>query len=250
MKIRHLILCFFFFSGFLQNLAAQNNSDTANQPENQELSPFEIQERVYFTALNYNDYDAAKQALYEMIAIEPQYISLYDSLAYIYYQQGAYENCYLVSRDILQGDTEKTDILELKAISAQQLGMPKEALNDYEALYESSQSLYHLYEMASLQYQLERIGECENSLNTIINDGASGEQQITLSIDRYTQQTVPLKAAALNMKGIMTMDLKENDAAKEYFNKALEIAPEFQLPQNNLEAMQSDEEELKKGSTD
>ena len=48
-------------------------------------------------------------------------------------------------------------------------------------------------------------------------------------------QEVPMKAAALNVKGICAMELNQPDAAKDNFKKALEIDPDFALAKGNLE---------------
>ena len=49
------------------------------------------------------------------------------------------------------------------------------------------------------------------------------------------RQVVPLKAAVWNIKGVMFMDMNENDKAKNCFLEALKIFPDFVLVKGNME---------------
>jgi hypothetical protein len=46
-----------------------------------------------------------------------------------------------------------------------------------------------------------------------------------------------LKAAALNLRGVIMQELSMTDKAKENFEAALKIMPEFALAKGNLESM-------------
>ena len=50
---------------------------------------------------------------------------------------------------------------------------------------------------------------------------------------------VPLKAAIWNLKGVVFMDMNENDKAKKYFSETLKIFPEFELAKNNLQLLEN-----------
>ena len=50
-------------------------------------------------------------------------------------------------------------------------------------------------------------------------------------------QEVPMRAAAYNVKGICAMELNQEEAAKQNFNKAVELFPDFALAKGNLDAM-------------
>jgi Flp pilus assembly protein TadD len=43
-----------------------------------------------------------------------------------------------------------------------------------------------------------------------------------------------MKAAALNIKGIVAMDLNQESNAKNFFNQALQLFPDFALAKGNL----------------
>jgi tetratricopeptide (TPR) repeat protein len=197
---------------------------------------YEIQSHVYKNALKNYDLQAATIALYNMIALKPEKADLNDSLALLYFAGERYAQAYLVGEQILKGDAKRNDMLELVAVSKQNLGLTKEALADYEKLYAVDKSIYYLYQMSTLQYQLKRYGECVASLDQIINDPKSATQKVNIQVQGGSQD-VPMKAAALNVKGICAMELNQEEAAKDNFNKALEAFPEFVLAKGNLEQL-------------
>lgn len=197
---------------------------------------FEVQQRFYKNALKNYDLQAATIALYNMIALKPEKADLNDSLALLYFAGERFPQAYLVGEQILKTNPNRNDILELVAVSKQNLGMLKESLADYEKLYAAEKSLYYLYQMATLQYQLKRYGECIASLDQIISNPESAKQKVNIVIQGGSQD-VPMNAAALNVKGICAMELNQEEAAKDNFTKALSAFPDFALAKGNLEML-------------
>ncbi|MBP6730875.1 MAG: hypothetical protein KA149_02385 [Chitinophagales bacterium] len=195
---------------------------------------FEIQSRVYKTALKNYDLQAATIALYNMQALKPERTDLNDSLALLYFAGERYAQAYLIGEEIVKADPKRNDILELVAVSKQNLGLVKEALADYEKLYAAEKSVFYLYQQATLQYQLKRYGECVASLDQIISNPESEKQKVNIRLQQGSQE-VPMKAAAFNVKGICAIELNQEEAAKQNFTKALELYPDFALAKGNLE---------------
>ncbi|MDB5284444.1 MAG: hypothetical protein JWO06_3519, partial [Bacteroidota bacterium] len=115
--------------------------------------PFEVQTRFYKAALKNYDLQAATVALYTMLAIKPERTDLNDSLALIYFAGERFAQAYLIGESILKEQPKRKDMLELVAVSKQNLGLVKESLADYEKLYAMDKSVFYLYQMATLQYQ-------------------------------------------------------------------------------------------------
>jgi tetratricopeptide (TPR) repeat protein len=205
---------------------------------------FDMQSRVYKNALKYYDLQAATVALYNMIALKPERADLNDSLAYLYFAGERYAQSYLLGEEILKANPNRMDILELVAVSKQNLGLIKESLADYEKLYAAEKTLFYLYQMSTLQYQLKRYGECVASLDMIIADPKSAEQKVSISVQNGSQE-VPMKAAALNVKGICAMELNQPEAAKDNFSKALDAYPQFALARNNMDMLAKKQAEAK-----
>jgi tetratricopeptide (TPR) repeat protein len=205
---------------------------------------YEVQQRFYKNALKNYDLQAATIALYNMIALKPERADLNDSLALLYFAGERYAQACLVGEQILKANPNRSDILELVAVSKQNLGMIKEALSDYEKLFAIEKSLYYLYQVATLQYQLKRYGECIASLDQIIANPESSKQKVNIVVQGGSQDVL-MSAAALNVKGICAMELNQEDAARDFFNKALALSPEFVLAKGNLDALNKKKEQDK-----
>ncbi len=225
MKIR-LVLLSLLLSTILFNYAQTTPSS----------DPFDVQLRFYKNALKNYDLQAATVALYTMQALKPERTDLSDSLALLYFAGERYPQAYLIGEEILRNNPKRNDILELVAVSKQNLNLIKEALADYEKLYFDGKSLFYLYQIATLQYQLKRYGECIASLDQIIANAESEKQKVNIRVQNGSQD-VAMRAAAYNVKGICALELNQAEPAKEYFTKAVQLAPEFVLAKGNLEAI-------------
>jgi Tfp pilus assembly protein PilF len=210
--------------------------------------PYEVQTRFYHLALKNYDLQAATIALYTMLALKPERTDMKDSLALLYFAGERFAQASMVGEEIVKADPGRKDMLELVAISKQNLGMIKESLANYETLYAGEKSLYYLYQIATLQYQLKRYGECVASLDQIIANPESAKQKVTIRVQSGGQE-VPMRAAALNVKGICALELNQESVARENFSQALQIAPDFALAKGNLESLDKKKEQPKQTGT-
>ncbi len=190
--------------------------------------------QIYASAVKYNDFAVATQALYEMIAISPNSKGLKDTLSQVYFQRAAWPQVVLLTMEILEDDPNNDGALELQAIANQSLGRIKESLASYEKLYQSTQSPFHLYEIAALQYSMRRFGECEQSIKKLASDPATQDKKITISMQTGESQEVPISAAVMNLQGVVDLDQGNKEDAKIAFESAIKLFPEFQLAKNNL----------------
>lgn len=209
----------------------------------QKTNEYKLQEKVFRSGLKYNDLNVAKQALYNMMAIDESATNLLDSLAVLYYKSNDPINCLLVCNDIISRSPSNMMILEIKAITEQNIGFLKEALSDYEKLQSNSQEEHHAYQIAAIQYQLKRFGECESTINSLLLSPKVDEKIVNISLNERSQQEVPMKAALYNMKGVLYLDLARKTEAKLMFQEALKLMPDFQLPKGNLAAMEQQEKQ-------
>src|SRR5690606_37866784 len=95
----------------------------------------------------------------------------------------------------------------------------------------------HLYQVAVLQFQIQRYGECQASIQRLVNDPRAEQEKVLININQNTRQEVPLKAAALNVLGVMHLDQNDKEKAKQAFSQSLQVYPDFLLPKGNLEQM-------------
>lgn len=227
-KLNFILLLLLVLSVGLVSAQGQTGSNSSD--------PFDVQLRFYKSALKNYDLQAATVALYTMQALKPERSDLNDSLALLYFAGERWAQAYLVGQAIVNGDPKRNDMLEMVAVSKQNLGMIKESLADYEKLYGTEKSVYFLYQMATLQYQLKRYGECVASLDQILVSADADKQKVNIRVQGGTQD-VPMKAAAYNVKGICALEINQPDAAKDNFNKALQAYPDFVLAKANLETL-------------
>ena len=70
------------------------------------------------------------------------------------------------------------------------------------------------------------------------------EETVDVNVGQGYKQTVPYKAAALNIKGVIARQLNDDKTAEELFNQALAIYPDFVLAKGNIEEMKKSSEKI------
>jgi len=135
-----------------------------------------------------------------------------------------------------EGNTN-ISVLEVLATTYQKAGNLKESLAYYEKIYEKTNKLYYLYQLAIIQFNMSRINECMQSLTKILEDPNSLKETIRVDYEKANSQEVLFAAAAYNILGVLSINLNKPDVATQYFNKSLEIYPEFLLAKNNLSSV-------------
>lgn len=223
---------------------ARSETSTPETAQSPKAAASDAHKKVYELAIKYTDMAAAVNAVYYILAQNPDDMAWKDTLAGLYFSMQAFPQALQLSAEVLAKQPDNRRMLELQAIAFQAVGDAKSSLEMYEKLHKLTRSLYHLYQIAVLQYSLKRVGECETSLEQIIS--APEAQTETISITAGTnarpiRQEVKLKAAALNVKGVLVKDKGDKAGAKKLFDEALKIEPEFELAKNNIDELAKDD---------
>lgn len=229
------------FSISAMNVNGQAKSKKA-EPDKPQSPAADIEVSIYHSAMKYGDYDAARFALYALLAKHPENISYLDSLTRIYFMTGNWAQCILTGNEYMTKDTGNAGVMELIAIANSNLSRNKDALDIYERLYRKTGDLYHGYQVAVHQYIMQRYGECAQMIDIIVNDTASAKELININADEGQSQQVPIRASALNLRGVMLKEINMPEKARENFEAALKIAPDFILAKNNIEQMKKEKE--------
>lgn len=190
--------------------------------------------RKYAAASRWNDAEAAKNALYDVIVENPGVDSLIYSLAYFYYEEQKYASSLLISQDLLVRQPKNPTYLELAASSAQNLGVPDRALQHYESLYLINNNIRTLYQIAFLQYQAKRPAECTTSINLLLARPEVVTEKAVFEDAKGVPKEYSLKVPVLNLKGLLALDQNDKPGAKKAFTDALALAPDFQPAKDNL----------------
>lgn len=195
---------------------------------------YEEQKKVFSLALQFNDIQSAKTAVYQMMVIKPEnQLGLLDTLSMLFYADNDYENCVKTTSLLLSKKPDQLSLVEMRAKSLQRLGYVKESLKDYELLYTKTSQDMFLYEILVSQYQLKRFGEAEQSSNKLLAS-KSDTLKVDVQLGQGQYQAVLMKSAVCNIKGVIAMEVGQEVVAKQLFEKALSIDSEFVLPKNNL----------------
>ncbi len=255
MKIRNVLLIVLILFSTLsfaqkkkkgQEQRAMEPVPTAAQPEVKKPEPVKKDSlprvspitqhfaRKYATALQWNDYEVAKDALYDLIIENPGNDSLILDLAVYYYQNQKSASSVLVSNELLARNPKNIGALEISAAGYEALGVLDKSLQNYESLYLLTNNVSTLYKMAFLQYRMKRYKESETSANIIMaNKEADGMKASYNGADGKSKE-YPIKAAVINLKGMLAFEQGDKIGAKKLFQEVLAKHPDFVLAKENL----------------
>jgi len=194
--------------------------------------------KAYKKALELADLNSAASAVLDILTMNENETHWQDSLALIYLNQQNFVSSASLAQQVLDKNPENMFMREISAYSFQGLGAAKQALEDYEKLYVANKNIQHGYQIATLQFNLGRFTECMTTLNEVGSHPEAGESNVSLTFGNE-QQKVPVSAAVLNMKGVVSKELNKKDEAIQFFEAAIKSFPEFALAKGNLEAMKN-----------
>ncbi len=216
------------------NLLAQE----AEQEANDKSPLYWLYDAHYRMAIQYNDFAEAKSALYNLILLEPENDSLRYNLAYIYFDANQYPSTIFACKDILAFNPNHFGALELSAVAFENLGLKDKALPNYEKLYMISSNLNSLYKMAFLQYDLKKYAECTVNVDILLENIELENATVVFSDENNSSKEYPMRVAVLTLKGLVNKEAGNIELAKQAFNAALAISPDFQLAKSSLEELE------------
>ena len=189
-------------------------------------------------AMKYGDHHVATLAMYQKLAANSEAPALLDSLAAWYYATGMYPQAYAVAKDVCENHRPNLSSMNIWAHTARLLGNAEEAISlNQQLAAHTGEAIYH-YQVAAMQFELQRLEECQQTVNTLLADTTIGRQKIGIAYGDNETQEVSLKAATLNLDGAIKQASNQNEEAKRSFEQALQIEPGFELAQNNHRGLQ------------
>ncbi|MCA4896810.1 MAG: hypothetical protein ING84_17550 [Cytophagales bacterium] len=190
--------------------------------------------RKYAAALQWNDYEVAKDALYDLIIENPGNDSIIFDLAVYYFQNQKSASAVLVANELLKRNPKNAGALEVAAGGYEALGVLDKSIQSYESLYLLTDNITALYKMAFLQYQMKRFKESANSAEILLARKDLDGVKASYNDSKGKAKEFPVKVAVVNLKGMLALDQGDKINAKKYFQEALAIAPDFALAKENL----------------
>lgn len=190
--------------------------------------------KVYNQAVNYNDINAAINALHGYIAVDNG-MTYKDTLSILYFNAKSYYSSLLLAEEVYKAVPANVDAMARAAECYDELGDPKTAVSLYEQVVPKTKNPYHIYKLAVGQYQLKRTLECEASARAVLADTTSKRIGVLFTSADGSQQAVPVGAAAANLMGVLKMDAKNYAGAKADFQQALALFPKFEGAKSNMD---------------
>jgi len=203
----------------------------------QDTPDITVEKAVLKQALIYNDENIAANSLYNIIAKEGETSIYKDSLAYLYFTGRKFPSCFMVCSDILSRDGNKQDVLEMQAISLENMGAVDKAAQVYAKLVTKSANNFHAYKLANLYFAMKKYDEASMAIQKALELKDDGTIKVSYAVNKNYSQQVTLLAAISNLKGLIEFEQEKNDLAKASFQKAVELDPEFVLAKENLQAV-------------
>ncbi|HEY5825493.1 MAG TPA: tetratricopeptide repeat protein, partial [Cyclobacteriaceae bacterium] len=190
--------------------------------------------RKYSLATQWNDYEVAKNALYDMIIENPGNDSLLFTLAYYYYENQQYAPSLLINQELLARQPKNLNYLEMAAVSAESLGVKDKALQNYETLYLLSNNVNTLYKISFLQFDMKRYNEALTNVDILLSKPEINTLKVYYNDAAGKQKEYIMKVSVLNLKGLIMLENGDKPGARKLFEEALKLAPDFVLTKENL----------------
>lgn len=191
---------------------------------------------TYQLAQKYNDQEATKQALLDLMVLNGRDTTVLRSLAEFYYNNRRYTSSALVALDYLEKYPNNMIATEIVALSYEQLRLYDKAIEFYQPMWLMTENINILYQIAYLQYSLKRYTESLNNLQ-IVDSKVKAEDKVQLNASNGQVQEIPFKAAILNLRGLIAVGEGKNDDAKALFGQALQLAPDFEAAKTSLDEL-------------
>jgi tetratricopeptide (TPR) repeat protein len=188
----------------------------------------------YQIAIQWSDAEVAKDALYDLIIESQGNDSLIYELAYYYYQGQKYPSAVLIAQELLKRNPKNTAALEMSAVGYENLGVLDRSLQSYESLYLLQGNPSVMYKMAFLQLRLKRYKESTNSADVLLADKNIDPLKVTYTGTDGKGKEFPMRAALLNLKGMLAQDQGDKVGAKKFYELSLAQAADFPPAKENL----------------
>ncbi len=190
--------------------------------------------KVYNQAIKYNDINAAINGLHGYLAVDSS-LKYRDTLSMMYFSTKSYYSSLLLAEEVYKADANNMLAMARAAECYDELGDPKTATTLFEQVTPKTKNPYHIYKLATSQYQLKRTVESEMSARAVLADTNSKKIGVNFTMVNGEQQAVPINAAAANLLGVLKMDAKNYAGAKVDFQQALTLFPNFAGAKGNLD---------------
>jgi hypothetical protein len=122
----------------------------------------------------------------------------------------------------------------MSAVGYENIGVFDRALQSYESLFLIQSNPTVLYKMAFLQLRLKRYKEGATSTDILLADKTIDSLKVTYTGNDNKAREFPMRAAVLNLKGMISQEQGDKVNARTLFQQSLAIAADFPPAKENL----------------
>jgi tetratricopeptide (TPR) repeat protein len=230
--MRIIILSGFIISLFL---ASCNNKQEHGNRSSADSSHL----RLFNRAMNIGDFQTAIYAINLHLLDDSTDEKWYDTLAILYLNTNNFLPASFCADKVLKKRPDDIRMLELKGGAEQQLGRRDKILDVYAQLFRVTNDYQYMYQTAAVEFTAGNIERCKVLVDSMMSSPIINRDSIEIQIGEDQSQTVPLKAAVLNLQAFLKARDGNYAEAKKNFEAALKIYPDFVLARRNLQDLMS-----------
>jgi tetratricopeptide (TPR) repeat protein len=194
--------------------------------------------KLYKKANDNKDVFTAIVALNEYLLNDSTVTHYHDSLAILYFLTGNFASGVLIGEKVIEKHPDNKRLAELMSEGYQKTNQYDKSIAITLKLFNDTKDYRYLYQVATLQFEDQKVQDCENTVAQILKDGLDSITTIEMSPGGFAD-IVPIEAACYNLKA-MIEDQINNDFATsfKYFEKALKVYPAFKFPRAYIKEKQ------------
>lgn len=192
--------------------------------------------RLFEQSMKMKDFNSAITAI-QFILLQDSNNMLRDSLPELF---GAVNNlpaCLAATDAAILRHPKEEKYKNIKVLCLQQTGDMDGQFALLQELFETTGKPQYVSQIAAIQISTGNLKDAGETVDMILEKYKNSKDSLEVFLDETRKQSVPVQAAAWNMKGYLYMQQKNIEKAKEAYFKALEIYPDFVMPKRNLEAI-------------
>jgi tetratricopeptide (TPR) repeat protein len=239
--MKRLIL---FPLALLVGMAACKREDKTAAGKGSEAQSFEKQltehnKKVFDQAMKHKDpYTAMYAANSLLLTDSAGSRKMLDTLAGIYAALQMNGSANMIADQILKTEPENRKMLEIKVGDAMARGNTEEALNLNRKLYGISKDGRHLFQIAYIQIESQKVQDADATLKELESHPGFMKDSVDFQSEAQgIMQKVPMQAADLYLRGFMEIRRNNYGAAAQKMQQALKIYPNFYKAKENMQLL-------------
>jgi tetratricopeptide (TPR) repeat protein len=206
-----------------------------------QCKPENNSKKLLSQALKNKDYATAAFAYNNLLLEDSTNLDYKDSLARIYIRSGNFEGGLRLGEQVIAKRPGNSKLLELISVANGQLKNIDKSIANLNTLFTTTKDYTYLYKISGVYFDNGQFQKADSVCDKVI-EFADSSKNVEINLPNGSSQSVPILAACYNMKGAILTEMAEISQDGElvrksipYFQKAMQMAPDFAYPRLYLE---------------